>query len=337
MKIVKDINLLEVIKESFTDEELFKFYFGNFKMNQVYNSPLRNDNNPSFSFFWYNNNGIRAKDFGTGKMYSPIDYVMEMYSLTYKEALFKICSDFNIDESIAKKKYIVKPKDSSDPKDSIKVVTKNTEIKVIPKKFNDADFAFWQTFGITKDTLKLYNVLSISKLWINKRSIVIKKNELAFAYYFPKSSHLKIYFPNRIKKDKWFSNTNNLMDIQGYWQADIKNSETKLLILTSSLKEVMLLHEFGVKAMAINGEGNKFHSDFIRHIKKYCKNIKSLYDWDEKGELGADYLFDQYNIPKISKPDYLNCKEDKTKDLSDAYKYCGKEKIKQFIDEINNL
>ena len=104
---------------------------------------------------------------------------------------------------------------------------------------------------------------------------------------------------------------------------DIKNTKPDLLILTSSLKEVMLLWEHGIKSVAIHGENSTFDKDFIRHIKKYCKNIKSLYDWDEAGEAAAEKLFDLYDIDYFTRPYYLNCK-----DISDCYKENKEDAIK---------
>ena len=77
----------------------------------------------------------------------------------------------------------------------------------------------------------------------------------------------------------------------------------------------MLLWEHGIKSVAIHGENSTFDKDFIRHLKKYCKNIKSLYDWDEAGEAAAEKLFDLYDIDYFTRPYYLNCK-----DISDCYK-----------------
>ena len=90
----------------------------------------------------------------------------------------------------------------------------------------------------------------------------------------------------------------------------------------------MLLREFGIDAMAIHGENSTYDQDFIRHIKKYCKNIMSLYDWDEAGYKASDKLLEKYQIIPIPKPNYLNCK-----DLSDCYRE-NSELTKQFIKTI---
>lgn len=333
MKIVKDVNLLDIIKSKLSEDELFKYYFGNFKIGGLYNSPLRLDKNPSFSFFYYNGN-VKAKDFSTGETYSGIGYVMALYNLTFQDALIKICDDFNLTENCIKVEPITKVSKSN--KDSSNIVSnfsnKKTDIKIIPKKFTENDINYWLSYGIRIETVKKFNIYSVNKLWINKTPITIKKDELCFAYYFPKSNHLKIYFPNRLKKNKWFTNTNNLTDIQGYWQANIKENKPELLILTSSMKEIMLLNEFNIKSLAINGEGNKFSEDFIRHIKKYCKNILSLYDWDEAGEKSANYLLELYNIKPIKQPDNLDCK-----DITDCWKEGKHEEIKQFLENIKIL
>lgn len=322
------IDLKELIESNLNDWDLFKFYFGDFKIGGLYHSPLRNDNNPSFSFYISKSGSPKAKDFATGDNYTAIEYVKALFHLDYNNALKKIASDFNL-EKIDFKAIIVKKEH-----EKVEIVKKKKEIKIIAKQFSKEDLNYWKSFGIENyETLKLFNVYSVKEAYLNTKRIGMKKNELCFAYFFPKSNHVKLYRPLAEKINKWLSNTDNLCDIQGYWQCNPKETKPELLILTSSLKEVMFLRERGIYAMAINGENHKFHEDFLRHLKKYCKNILSLYDKDEAGYKGAKYLEDKYQIARIELPDFY-CEEKEIKDVTDAYKYCDKEQVKKFIETI---
>jgi len=69
------------------------------------------------------------------------------------------------------------------------------------------------------------------------------------------------------------------------------------------------LWEYGIKSVAIHGEHAAYDPDFIRHIKKYCSTIKSLYDWDEAGYKASERLLIDFDIHPIEKPDNLNCKD----------------------------
>lgn len=325
MRVAKRIDLKEVIDGSVSDLDIFKHYLGNITIGRPFCSVLRKDKNPSCNLYMSKSNTLRYKDHATGDNYSAIGYVQALYNLSYPDALKKIAADFNLSGSEFEVKPILKTFDKQ-----IIVQKQKTDIKITPKKFTEKDLNYWSSYGISYDTLKLFNVYSVDKLWIKKQPMLIKKDELCFAYYFPKSNHLKIYFPERKKANKWFSNTDNLSDIQGYYQMDIKNTRPAFFVLTSSLKEVMLLWEFGIKSVAIHGENATYDPDFIRHVKKYCTVIKSLYDWDEAGQRAGEKLKAQYNIPIIEKPDYLTCK-----DISDCHKE-SPEKAREFLNKLRH-
>ena len=313
MKVNKNADYKQMVEECLDDADILYHYIGH--KDKLFCSPLRTDRHPSCSLYYSSTGKLRFKDHATGQNLSAIAFVQELYKLSYPEALRKIAADFGLYGEKFQAKPILK--------EHIKIVKQPVDIKIVPKKFTDKDLEYWNSFGISFDTLKLFNVHSVESLWIKKNPILIKKDELCFAYYFPQSNHLKIYFPTRSKGKKWYSNTDNICDIQGYYQMDIKNTKPDLLILTSSLKEVMLLWEHGIKSVAIHGENATFDPDFVRHIKKYCKNIKSLYDWDEAGKTAAEKLFDLYDIDYFTRPYYLNCK-----DISDCYRENKEDAIK---------
>ena len=325
MKVNKNIDYKQMVDECLDDRDIFYHYLGVKQKGTVFCSPLRNDKNPSCSLYYSSSGNMRFKDHATGQNLSAVAFVQELYKLNYPDALRKIAADFNLSGSEFEVKPILKTFDKQ-----IIVQKQKTDIKITPKKFTEKDLNYWSSYGISYDTLKLFNVYSVDKLWIKKQPMLIKKDELCFAYYFPKSNHLKIYFPERKKANKWFSNTDNLSDIQGYYQMDIKNTRPVFFVLTSSLKEVMLLWEYGIKSVAIHGENATYDPDFIRHVKKYCTVIKSLYDWDEAGQRAGEKLKAQYNIPIIEKPDYLTCK-----DISDCHKE-SPEKAREFLNKLRH-
>lgn len=325
MNLPKKINKKELIENNLSSLDIFKHYIGNFKVGKVFSSPLRTDKNPSSCVFLGNNGLYMYKDYAEGTCLTPISYVATLYGLDYMNALDKICADFGLlkidfQADIVKSNY-----------KKIEVVEKSkTIIQFQPKQFTSKDIDYWWSYGI--DILKLhreYNIYSINKLWINKEKFIIKRDELAFSYFFPVSNSVKIYFPRRKKQSKWYSNTSNLADLQGYHQLKIKEQQIPLLILTSSMKEVLLLKMYDISAVALHGEGANYNPDLIRHLKKYCSQIVSLMDFDEAGFKAGQKLQELYRIYPIDKPDYLQCK-----DISDCYKSQGSETIKQFINEI---
>lgn len=325
------VNKLELIYAKYDDWDLFRYYFGQFKTGKTYKSPLRNDENPSFSFYISEARKPRAHDFALGKNYSALDYVQELYGLSFAEALDKVCSDFGLLEVDFKAEiYKVTPEE----KEKIILESKPKEIKSLIKQYNQEELDFWASYGIEKyETLKTFDVFATKKFWINKQPMVV--NKPSFTYFFKKSNHIKIYQPlARNKREKWFSNTNNLEDIQGYYQINIKETKPELLVLTSSMKEVMFLWERGIFAMAAHNETCNLEPDFIRHIKKYCKKIVSLYDFDEAGILGGEKLWVNHAIEPIRKPDYFT---EPQKDVTDYFKHGDKNQLTRFINEIKTI
>ncbi len=332
MTIIKEIDKRKLVEESLTDSDIFIHYFGKFKIGVTYTSPLRQDNNPSFSPYITKSQRVKFKDFATGEIFSGIEFVQALYKLSYNEALTKICQDFSLSQDRINTSKIIK-----ENKTKIIESKKSKIIQIIPKNFSFEDLVFFNSFGINKmSTLRDYNIYSIEKAWINKKSISIKKGELAFAFFFPKTNHIKLYFPTRERGQfKWFNNCDNNTDIQGYWQVDPKKTKPELLILSKSMKEIMFLRERNIYSMAINGEGHSFNKDFIRHLRTYCKVIKVMYDIDETGLKQMKILNEEFGLESIIMPKFdCNIEGKLIKDPTDAWKYCNRQQVEKFIEDI---
>lgn len=318
---------------------LWRYYIKqDFKLGRPFSAPYRQDTNPSFGIF-QRNNRIYAKDFG-GYFYGDIfNYLQFIYGLNYYHSLIKINEDFGLGlcynkelnkVNISSTKTIGKRQLKKLEKFEQTVHSESTKIQIIPRRINEEDIEYWESYGISQELLKLYNVYNVQMMKVNGYvQYMYTPNDPAYGYYFPKTKHIKIYFPYR-ERNRFIGSVNNFEDIQGYYQCDVKRKEeNKLLILTKSMKDVMTLRSFGIDAMAIHGERHRFQEDFIRHIKKYYNRIISLYDRDEKGMQGAKYLWKEYNIA----PYFIN-KKYKSKDISDLYKIKGKEITLDFIQNI---
>lgn len=334
----KELTIANILSQV-SEIVLWRYYVDqDFKLGKPFSAPYRHDTNPSFGIF-QKNDRVYAKDFG-GYFYGDIfNYVQFIYGLNYYHSLIKINEDFGLGlcydkglnkVNISSTKTIGKRQFKKLEKFEQTVQSESTKIQIVPRKINEEDLRYWNSYGISESILKRYNVYCVQLMKINRYTqYTYNKDDPAYGYYFPKTKHIKIYFPNR-SKNRFVGSVNNYEDIQGYYQCDVKRKEdNKLLILTKSMKDVMTLRSFGIDAMAIHGERHRFQEDFIRHIKKYYHRIISLYDRDEKGMLGAKYLWKEYNIP----PYFINKKYD-SKDISDLYKNKGKDETLDFIQGI---
>ena len=295
-----------------SEEEIFKHYLGDFELKKMMNSPLRKDSIPSFNIYYSSTGELVYKDFG-GTMGSCIDLVMNLYNLTYKEALFQIFKDLNLNQ----RKEIKVIKHNT-------YTRKDTLIQIETKNYSEDELKYWSSYGIDYNMLQKYHVFSVGKVWLNGKLffVSIPSNPI-FGYYFVGSDKLKIYRPLDITGRKWLTNT-SLTDLQGYNQLPLKG---ECLIITKSLKDVMVFRTFGFSAIAPHGEGMHIPDSYVADLKSRFNKIITVYDNDNAGVnasiklnniLGSDY----WNIPKS----YIG-----TKDISDFYKMYGTEETKKLL------
>lgn len=221
---------LDYILSRVTEYDIYARYIGQFKIGYIYNSPFREDKNPSFGIFRSRKTGkLLFKDHGNGLCGDVIRFVQEYTGITnYNELLKQIVKDLNIKNNTVLK--------------STKAYEKSEEtvIGVVRQEFTNVDKEFWQQFGITLDTLKKYNVSSIKYYLCDGIVKGIYKDESPM-YAYKVYDKFKIYRPLADKYTKWRNNLTEY-DIQGLEQLPEKG---ELLIITKSLKDVMCLKEMG--------------------------------------------------------------------------------------------
>lgn len=303
---------LDYILSKVTEYDIYARYIGQFKIGFIYNSPFREDKNPSFGIFRSRKSGkLLFKDHGNGECGDVIKFVELYTGLTnYNDILNRIVTDMSITNNTKLK--------------SIKQYeSKDTVIGVVRQDWTDVDKQYWSQFGITKETLIKFNVSSIKYYLCDGVVKGIYKDENPM-YAYKVYDHFKIYRPLADKYTKW---RNNLApyDIQGYEQLPKKGD---LLIITKSLKDVMCLYEMGYTAISPSSESTFLTPDVIDGLKRRFKRILICFDRDISGVK---------NMRKISLKTglkgFLVHKKWKAKDISDAIKLNGFEIIKNWLKE----
>jgi hypothetical protein len=213
-------------------------------------------------------------------------------------------SDNNINIIRKKKKVIIKKEPA--------------RINIKRRNFNNQDIEFWNNFGITIDTLNYYNVSAIERAWLNQESVYYYNNDNpCYAYRFGYEEY-KLYFPRKTTR-RFLSSTSK---IQGWNQLP---ETSDILVITKSLKDVMLLYEYDIPAIAFASESQITDKDFIDELKQRFTHIILFYDNDECGIL---------SMQKAKK--YITCvwipKYFKVKDLTDYYKHYGYDSTMELID-----
>jgi len=318
--------LRDLIFSKYSDEEIFRYYVGDFKIGKTFISPFRSERIPSFAIFIGKNHGdlmyneMLLKDKG-----DCFRLVERLFNLSAIDALLKICLDLNIQNTGV----------SDVDRVRIKAIKKNRVVEPLNigvkyREWNREDKIFWSSFGISKKTLLRYNVRPISHVFFN--GFMVKCDPLAYAFKEMKKGNItfKIYQPHS-ETNKWSNNHGNSV-IQGWDQLP----ETgEILIITSSLKDSMsIIDNNKIPSIAPQGENHTFSKEIIKELKARFKRIYIFYDNDytKKVNWGQEYAMEtclEHNLLNICIPE--KCK---TKDYSDMIERHKKQKTVRWLDSV---
>lgn len=317
---------IDEIKSKVTDYNIFKKYCLNFEeVDKSFLSEFYTDTKASCRVLCSTSGSLYYKDFGTGDYYTPFDYVKYKYSCAN---IHEVCNIIANDFGLKKIKLNMSPKllvinDLEDERP--KFVKKQTNIKIAKKSFNLIDANYWNSYGISLETLGKFNVFSCSHVFVEKdgNNWIVESTKTNPIYAYEFNGLYKIYRPLAPRKeDKWLTNAGSNI-LQGYLQLP-KNGE--LLILTKSLKDVLVYFEFGYFAIALQAETNELSKELFDELSLRFKKIIINYDNDSQGIISSEKLSKQYNLDLF----YI----EEAKDLSDKVKNEGFKQVKQYINKI---
>lgn len=317
-KLTKEEILLRI-----TPIDIFNYYIDNFKStSKSFCSELRVDKNPSCRIKIYNNGKTIYKDFGNKATFDCFSYVQAKYNVNYLEALKIINNDFNLGldgvPNIAPSPVLL----GISPKKEEKI-EERTPIHIKRRKWNNyIDKEYWGSYHITCEILNKFNVYPCSHIWIKKYMFKVSNNNPAYAYKLT-NNIFKILSPFSSKEFKWVSNTTEY-DIQGYNQLPKFGD---LLVITKSLKDVMVLYLLGYTAIAPQNEQINIPDEIMTELKNRFKKIILFYDDDPAGNMGRELICSTYNISSV-------ILKGESKDISDYIKNNGIEKTKILLKEL---
>lgn len=308
-------NLINLIDE----KEIFSDY-GIPYQDFEFKNPIRQEKKSSCKFYYNSNNELKLVDFTGWFRGNVFDFVMFMEGITFKESLFLIYERYVKRKDIPLSFCIKKIEEK---KQDLKSYS-NTIIDVDFKNFEKSTYKFFKEQGITIKTLNYFKVKVPKRVDVNKKIVYVDTYSFkAYMYYFGfvEGIHrVKIYFPGNSMKF-----LTNSREIEGLNQLKYEKSE---LVITKSLKDVMLLFEFGIEAIAPPSEGFMFSKELIEKLKSKYKKIYVMFDFDYAGVRGMQRLKKEHGIEPIllqRKRSYVSL----AKDLTDHYKL--------FKDRLNYL
>ena len=254
------------------------------------------------------------KDFSTGAGGNKINLIEKLFNLRYSDAVEKMILEYNV---------FIK---SNTIDVSFKVEAKWKIELIKTRDWNQVDAKYWLQYRIGKTMLEKYNVVPIDYYNMVKQDDEkinkIKIQASAMYGYYSKSGELyKIYQPFN-KKHKFHKVKSH---IQGFDQLKYNKP---YLIITSSLKDVMCLDEFGynVELIAPDSENTMIKPHIIEHLKNKYKRVITLFDNDAAGKNAIDKYEKLYGLHGTMIT--------LSKDPSDAVKDYGWEKVH---NELKNL
>lgn len=288
-------------------------------------SPLRTDNNPSFSIYMDNNNHIRFKDHGnSGIQGGLIDLLCKYWNCTFNQCIDKICTLMIKESDIT-----IKPK-------QIKTFTRKesdtlSKLQVTIRPWRDYDYEYWKSYGITRQWLKYAEIYPISyKIITKKDSLTDKGKKYVFpadkyAYCFVERKEgklqLKVYQPFNKNGFKWCSKMD--ASVIGLWTKIPEYGDR--VIICSSLKDALVIScQLHIPTLCLQGEGYNISDTAIKELKRRYKKIFISFDTDEAGKMDGKKLEERTGFTNVI-PDLGT-----EKDFSDYYRSLkDKEKFKQ--------
>jgi len=318
----------DYILNKVSEYQIFSFYCKNFKeINKPFLSEFYADSKPDCRIF-ISTTGLMYKDFGEPHHYfNCFGYVMQKFSCTYIEALKIIANDFGIIKMI--KDFKVTPSANYVGLPDKQFGNSKTILKVKFRDWYPKIDTYFYDYYIAQKTLDLYLVKAISHYWLNKKYL----DELFLAYDYTKNvfdpaysyeegeDFRKILRPYN-KEYKWVSNVPRRY-YQGYKQLD---NFADILLITSSLKDVMVWKTFGINAICPTGESTFLTDNAFELLKYRFKNIFINFDSDKDGRIYSKKYSEQFNLKEVFIPDY--------KDISDYIYFRGYFETQQLITNL---
>ena len=285
----------EWILSRISQEQIMERYVGRaIRINEKFHSPFREDNSPSCVFYYNKAGKLFFRDFGKGGSMDAFDVAQKVNRCSFTDLLKIIVDDFGLLKTTFVKK------DYSHLEIEKRLAESPTTISIEPYlspqgtwDMSEVATNFWDRYGITPPTLKKYKVFQLNQAWCNDKIVYrYVQDSPGFAYYLGPDEY-KLYFPMK-DKVRFICNSNI---VQGYEQLPV---EDDTLIITKSMKDVMLFSEYGVPAIAPQSEVHPLEFDMVDDLRGRFHRIVLVYDYDYTGvknvnkwrkEFGFDYAF----------------------------------------------
>lgn len=310
------------VMERVSHADLLSHYLGIDSLPVLINSPLRNDNHPSFFIYSPDGSKVLYRDYATGDRGDIYNLLQNKMSITFSELIHRIASEkefskSNLKNSLSKEKKFSKP---------------SRDLKVRIREWKDYDIAYWESYGISLQWLKYAEVYPVS------HKIIYKDGQ---KYVFPAAKHcyvyverkeervsLKVYSPFA-ERYKW--DNSNDSSVVGLWTKVPKSGDK--IVICSSLKDALCLWaNTGIPAIYVQSETTGLSNTAQEVLKQRYRNVYICFDNDEPGLRDGEELSQRTGFKNVVLPHF-----DEGKDISDMFKAKGKEEFIKIVKPLFNI
>lgn len=323
--------LKERLFEYITPYEIYCNFIGyELEVGKFILSPIRTDKKPTFMLFIpEDKDEVFFKDFAW--VGGDVFKFVKLYTI-YNEGLtlnnmYEIVT--HIDKKLGLGVF-----DPSFKNDNLNLIHKKLDktfftakrtIKFKSREFTDIDLNYWGSYHITKETLDFFNVRSVKKFLNDNDEVIFTVNQRTLTFAYVIFNKIKIYRPEDRLEFKW-RNTCPGYYLQGLEQIKKLETNNKKLIVTKSLKDVMVFYEFlkdEYDILAPHSETYNFTDREINWMRRKYDEVIIIFDYDLAGVSGANKL--RKKDPELFKVTFVSTKRFKIngklkvidKDISD--------------------
>lgn len=283
--------------------DIFKHYLsGDWRVGRNFKNPFYDDTRASCNIYFDRRSGMyRLKDFGNpdydGDCFSIVGRIKNLdCTKDFLEILKLINTEMNLGlengYSLPQNRYSSRAKTESNNRRENVVTKKENTIKeqsynpkpysVFERGFTLKEIDFWKQYGITREILKLYKVVSLDEFTSENKdlksfTIQSSAEEPMFGYFGKK--YVKIYRPfSQIR----FLYGGNLPESYCFGLEQLP-AKGNTLFITGGEKDVLSLASKGFYAICFNSETSSIPESLIKKLSYRFKHILILYDVDKTG------------------------------------------------------
>lgn len=308
-------------KDLLTDREIFALtsggkdiyikYLGRIQKGAI-KRPWGEDNHPSFGI-WQAPDGMWMwKDLAADKSGNAIQFVQNLFQLSYSDAVKKVMNDFGIDSFDVQASIVhdVKPLD----KPSLPV-----PITARVMRFGPRHHAFWNAVGVSEDWCKKFDCYAVKELAINRRRVRMGDNEIVFVYLARDTNQVKVYFPDREGGDRFRTN----VPFHYLWQAH-KTSPCDRLVVHKSMKDLITFAQLHPHNVATQNESvSVFNDETVSTINSLSSDVWLFYGSDADGVRKCKEVTDKHGWRYINTPSKM------LPEVNDVYSFVKKHGLKK--------